>query len=298
MRVGTALPVTIEGVTRDTILSWAREAEAAGYSSLAVPDRLAWDNLDPLLSLAAAGAVTERIGLLSNILITPLRSTHVLAKEIGTLTALAPGRVVLGLGIGARPNDYALAGLPFERRGAVMDTQLAELTRLFAGERDADGHRIGPPPVGPVQILIGGASPNAVNRILRWGHGFIGGAVNAHITGLVAQGLRQAFAGAGRTDAPRIVADVRFASSEEEGDWADQYVDRYQQVGGPPPEVASPLYRGEAGVRRALEDYAAAGADELILTPCCDQLDELHWLTGTLGRLGVRDGTYAATTAA
>lgn len=202
MRVGTALPVTIEGVTRDTILSWAREAEAAGYSSLAVPDRLAWDNLDPLLTLAAAGAVTERIGLLSNILITPLRSTHVLAKEIGTLTALAPGRVVMGLGIGARPNDYALAGLPFERRGAVMDTQLAKLTRLFAGERDADGHRIGPPPVGEVQILIGGASPNAVNRILRWGHGFIGGAVNAHITGLVAQGLRQAFAGAGRTDTP------------------------------------------------------------------------------------------------
>ena len=64
MDVAIGLPATIPGVERDQLLEWARRAEARGFSSLATLDRIVYPNYEPLIALAAAAAVTERIGLL------------------------------------------------------------------------------------------------------------------------------------------------------------------------------------------------------------------------------------------
>ena len=73
MDVGIGLPSTIPGVGRDEVLEWARRAEARGFSSLGTLDRLVYDNFEPLVTLAAAAAVTERIRLATTILIAPFR---------------------------------------------------------------------------------------------------------------------------------------------------------------------------------------------------------------------------------
>ena len=63
MEVGIGLPATIPGVERRQLLEWARRAEARGFSSLGTIDRIVYPNYESLIALAAAAAVTERIGL-------------------------------------------------------------------------------------------------------------------------------------------------------------------------------------------------------------------------------------------
>jgi alkanesulfonate monooxygenase SsuD/methylene tetrahydromethanopterin reductase-like flavin-dependent oxidoreductase (luciferase family) len=79
------------GHHRPQLLEWARRAEAAGFSTLGTIGRVAYPSYEELTVLAAAGAVTERIGLLSNILLAPTRSTAELAKQASTVHELSAG---------------------------------------------------------------------------------------------------------------------------------------------------------------------------------------------------------------
>src|SRR3954449_11189533 len=101
MDVGIGLPATIPGVARDDFLAWARRADSAGFSSLGVIDRLVYPNHESLISLAAAAAVTERIRLMTDILIVPYRiNAALLAKQALTIQIISAGRLVLGLAVG------------------------------------------------------------------------------------------------------------------------------------------------------------------------------------------------------
>src|SRR5438046_7135360 len=74
MDVGIGLPNAVRGVDRAGIVDWAVRAERAGFSTLGTIDRIVYDNYESLIALAAAAAVTERIGLATDIMIAPLRA--------------------------------------------------------------------------------------------------------------------------------------------------------------------------------------------------------------------------------
>jgi len=101
MDVGIGLPNAVPGTTGDQLTDWARRAEARGFSSLGTIDRVTYGNYEPLVALSAAAAVTERIGLLTSVLLAPLRRNGaVLGKQTLSLNALSGGRLTLGVGIG------------------------------------------------------------------------------------------------------------------------------------------------------------------------------------------------------
>src|SRR3954454_9396523 len=136
MKIGIGLPNTVPGTEGDDMREWATRAESAGFSTLGTIDRTVYRNHEPLIALAYAAAVTERIGLLTSILIAPLRSnTALLAKQAASVDVLSGGRLTLGLSVGGREDDFEVAGVDFSKRGAIFDHQLEEMHELWSGEK-------------------------------------------------------------------------------------------------------------------------------------------------------------------
>ena len=142
MNVGIGLPNAVRDVTRDGIVDWAQRAEQAGFASLGTLDRLVYPSYESLIALAAAAAVTERIELVTDILIAPIRSNAaLLAKQAATIDSLSDGRLTLGLAVGGRQDDFEASGVEFSSRGRIFEQQLDEMTAVWNGERG-----IGPAP--------------------------------------------------------------------------------------------------------------------------------------------------------
>ena len=123
------------------IKSFAREVEELGFDSLFITDHLLvgkrfysvnW--LEPILSLAVAAGVTERVRLGTSILIMPLRNPVLLAKELATLQFLSDNRVVLGAGVGWNDAEYEAVGVHKSERGKRTDEMLDIMLPLLEGE--------------------------------------------------------------------------------------------------------------------------------------------------------------------
>jgi alkanesulfonate monooxygenase SsuD/methylene tetrahydromethanopterin reductase-like flavin-dependent oxidoreductase (luciferase family) len=267
--IGIGIPNSVRGTTGPQLLEWARRAEAAGFSSLGTIGRIAYPSYEELTVLAAAGAVTTRIGLMSNILLAPTRSTAELAKQAATVHALTGGRFTLGVATGGRADDYALTGRDFAGRGRRFDEQLAELRRAFAGEPLADGSApVVPDGAQPVPIVIGGASDAAVRRTVEFGIGWTAGGVPPHMVAPFVERVRAAWRDAGREGSPRIVALNYFGLGDTEERSRGYLLDYYGFLG---PDVAAMVaggaHRSASEVRDVVAAFAEAGVDELILDP-------------------------------
>src|SRR5947209_12360529 len=176
MDIGIGLPTKLPGVSGSDILAWATEAERLGFSSVGTTDRIVYDSFDSLTTLAAIAAVTERVNLVTSILISPLQPNDaLLAKQLATIDRLSGGRLVLGLAAGARSDDYEASGVPTKGRGKRLEEQLARLREIWAGKPMGLAGAVGPAPVnqsGP-PVLLGGHTPPAVSRAARLADGWI-----------------------------------------------------------------------------------------------------------------------------
>ena len=185
MKIGIGFPANIPGVEGHHLIEWAKKADAGPFSSLGLIDRLVYPNYEPLIAFAAAAGATQRIRLTTSVLLAPLRNAALLAKQAASLDALSGGRLTLGLGVGAREDDFQAAEVSFHRRGKIFDEQLATIQRIWSGERlnEAVGP-IGPAPAqaGGPEILIGGYAPAAMQRLGKWGNGYVSGGGGAGAT--------------------------------------------------------------------------------------------------------------------
>ena len=281
MEVGIGLPATVPGIERRALLDWARRAEERGFSSLGTLDRIVYPNYEPLISLAAAAAVTERIRLTTDILIVPYRGVAaVLAKQAATLHHLSGGRLVLGVAVGRRPDDFQAAGVPMKGRGKRFEGMIDEMKRIWAGKERGHAGAIGPPVDGGPPLLIGGRVDAAFPRAARFGAGWTMGGGSPDQFRQAIDKLEGAWREAGRQGEPRKVALAYFALGRNANEDADRYLLHYYDIGGADlaRQIASSAATDPETVKQYVDGFAQAGADEFILFPCStdpDQVDRL-----------------------
>lgn len=181
VRIGISLPMALGGLATDPrhspVTTVACQVEEHELDSLWVPDLLLGEGtpaLEPMMTLAAAAAVTRDITIGSAVLSVPLRPLPWLATQVGTLQYLSGDRFVLGVGLGGFP------GVPFWQnlgagptdRGPALDRALDLLPHLTAGESVTLDPQIAPLQMGPPTpmppVLVGG-SERAFERILAYG---------------------------------------------------------------------------------------------------------------------------------
>jgi alkanesulfonate monooxygenase SsuD/methylene tetrahydromethanopterin reductase-like flavin-dependent oxidoreductase (luciferase family) len=284
MDVGIGLPAAIEGVDGQTLIDWAKRAEARNFSSLAVLDRIVYGNYESLITLAAAAAVTERIRLMTAILIAPLRSNHALfAKQAATLDRLSGGRLVLGLAVGGREDDFAESGVDFRRRGVEFDALLERAIDVWRGATAA----IGPEPTTPdgPHIILGGSAPDAFRRMAKHGVGWIAGGGGPEQFRPGADAAQQAWRAAGREGEPRLLGLSYFALGDHAREAADATLKHYYAFAPPYAKlVAAGALTSPELIAERIDGMAQAGCQELILFPCSSDVAQVDLLADALGK--------------
>jgi alkanesulfonate monooxygenase SsuD/methylene tetrahydromethanopterin reductase-like flavin-dependent oxidoreductase (luciferase family) len=287
VKIGIGLPATIPGATGDGILEWAQQAEAAGFASVGIIDRLIYPNYEPLITLAAVAGATSRIRVATSILIAPLRPNPLLlAKQAASLDALSNGRLTLAVGLGSRDDDYALSGLPTGGRGRTLDSQLERMRRVWGQEGTSPEAAIGPPshrPGGP-EVLVAGHVPASFERVARFGDGWIYGRSSPEEFGQLGAEVDAAWSAAGRPGTPRKVSQGYFALGANARETADRYLlDYYGWLGPVADYIAADALTDRDAILAYLDGHAEAGCDELILFPCSTSLDEVDRLLEAVG---------------
>ena len=288
MEIGIGLPNAVTGTTRGQLLDWARSAEAAGFSSLGTIDRIVYPNYEPLLALAAAGAVTERIRLATTVMLGPLRvNAALVAKQVLTLDALAGGgRAVLGIGLGGRDDDYAVSGVSMSKRGAWQDGALATIRAVLDGAGGSEA-KIGPRPAGQgASLIVGGSVAASFRRAARYGDGWIMGGGGPDQFKVAVEQLGAAWDQEGRDGRPRTMALVYFSLGEDAETQARQYLlDYYAFLGADLSSmIAGSAARNPDTIAAYVSAFAAAGCDELIMFPCSGDPRQVELLADAIPR--------------
>lgn len=271
-----SLPTMARDYTRRTTITWSQGIDAGPFSSVSCGERISFHNQEMIVTSAAAAALTERTRVFVNVAVGPLHAPAVLAKQMATLDVLCAGRLTVALGVGGREHDYRCAESPFERRHQRLDDLVAEMRQAWAGHPPFDGaDPIGPVPVqhGGPELLSAAMGPKALARAAKWADGNSGFAIGADAGGLAAAvtAADQAWADAGRTDAPRNVSGcfAVLGTGDDQGvlqaftyDYLGIFGDRFARSMAD----AAPVWNADR-LTKVLDDAEAAGVDEFILVP-------------------------------
>jgi alkanesulfonate monooxygenase SsuD/methylene tetrahydromethanopterin reductase-like flavin-dependent oxidoreductase (luciferase family) len=294
MQIGLTLPTMVANLDRPTILEWMQRIDAGPFSSLAAGERIAFPNQELMVTMAAAAAVTTRVRLVTTIVILPMHSAPLIAKQAATLDVLSGGRLTLGLGVGGRDEDYRAVGASFARRVTRLAEQVSVMRAVWRGEQVVPNvNPIGPRPVQPggPDLLIGAMLPGSIRRAAEWADGVTGWSFKpdpVEVAGTFRM-VADAWKEAGRTTRPRLVTGFWFALGKNGREQMDAYVRSY--LGNFGDSVAGAIAKGiaatsAAAVRDACRALADVGTDELILVPTTADLDEIDRLEELIAGLG------------
>ena len=282
MDIGIGLPNTVPDTEGRALVDWARTAEEAGFSTLGTIGRLVYPNYEELIALSAAAAVTSQIRLTTGVLLAPLYTNSALfAKQAASLDRLSGGRLVLGLGLGGRDDDFAASGVSTQGRGHRLEEQVAMMKRVWSGEEFGTAGGIGPEPARPggPQIILGGATEATFRRAAQIADGWIMGGGTPDMFAQAAAGVDKAWQEAGRPGKPRKLSLAYFALGSNARNQADNYLLQYYNWLG---DVARQIAAGAAVSAEMVKDYAAAfasvGCDELIFVPTTAAPDQISLL--------------------
>jgi alkanesulfonate monooxygenase SsuD/methylene tetrahydromethanopterin reductase-like flavin-dependent oxidoreductase (luciferase family) len=295
LKFGAFTPyIVAHPVDRATFLAWCRRIDEGPFTTIAHGERTRWHTLEHFTALSAMAIATERVRIWSHTLNVPMHPTAFLAKRAATIDILSGGRYTIAAAIGGRPQDWLASEKPYiQYPHATLDAKIAELRRMWQGEPPADGGE----PILPLPVQAGGPpilctahGPKGLARAARWAGGYAGfiaedyGDAQRSRDYLVAdaQRIRDAWAAAGRTDAPYLSTSCFFglgsgARERLAAAGAGYRKNRNEAVTGPEFWIHNPTAVGEV-----IEAARDAGFDHLIFIPTSDDLGELGELATIL----------------
>ena len=282
MKIGIGLPAALPGTGGAEILEWARKADEGPFSSVSVIDRIVFPCFEPMITLAVAASVTQRVRLTSTLVLASLRNAGVLAKEAATLDAFSGGRLTLGLGIGRREDDFRAAPAPYEGRGRRFEEQLDVMRKVWSGEAlSEDVGPVGPTPGRPggPEVLIGGRDRRAISRVGRWADGFLAAPAPPQDIASQYAIAEESWREAGREGKPRLVGMVYYALGQGAADEGADYLrDYYSQLGPAANLIAQGIVGSPEAAKDAIRDCSSIGMDELMMLPTVRGIDQLERL--------------------
>jgi probable F420-dependent oxidoreductase len=246
--------------------------EQAGVDSLWLPEMVYSPLVEPFTGLAFALSRTRRLKAGTGISVLPGRHPVLVAKQLASLAALAPARVLPVFGLQpAQPGERALFAVPAGSRAAVFDEALTLLRLLLTSETvsfdgsffSVSGASVGPLPAKPLDIWLGGSAPGALERVGRLADGWLGSLLTPAEAGAAVAAIQEAAARAGRAvDLDHFGLSVPVAL-DGIPDPLLASIRRRRPAADPGTLVAS----GWAGARQMIEQYVEAGLSKFVIRP-------------------------------
>jgi probable F420-dependent oxidoreductase len=263
--------------------------EAVGIDSLWLSEVVYSRQVEPFVGMAHALGRTSRLKVGTGVAVLPGRHPVLVAKQLTSLAALAPGRVLPAFGLRpARQAEWPLFAVPPGRRAAVFDESLRLLRLLltrdevtFHGEfHSVTGAVTGPRPAKPLDIWLGGAAPAALERIGRLADGWLGSFLSPARSREARIAIQAAAAAAGREIeddhfglslgvALTGVTDVHLAAARRRS---------------PDTDPADLVADGWAHARTLLERHIAGGLSKFVIRPL-DAVPYTEFLSGCQAEL-------------
>ena len=280
------------------LLAAARLAEDLGFDSGWVGDHLSFHPpvLEPCGALAAVAAVTQRLVLGTGVLLLPMRNPVWTAKQLGTVAALAPDRLVVGVGAGGEnPSEFEAAGYPVAQRGRRLDEAIGVVDALLRGEAvDHAGPllpvrspMLEPVPSSRPPLVVGGRSAHAVRRAARFAEGWFAVWLEPERVRRAVEDLRAYAEEFGRPVCTTVM--LVFVHVTDDAETGRRELERFVagQYGMPVEAVERWCVIGaEDRVADALARYRDVGAEAFVMMPTAvDVLRQYERLAGVRDRL-------------
>jgi alkanesulfonate monooxygenase SsuD/methylene tetrahydromethanopterin reductase-like flavin-dependent oxidoreductase (luciferase family) len=287
MRVGMTMPVMEPDLDAALLKRWATVIDEGPFSSLCWGERIAFANPDALTLLGALSAWTERVRLVTTVLVPQLHHPVMLAKALATADMLSAGRLTVGLGVGGRREDYLAAGAdPATQTMGQLAERVAVMRRVWNAERVTDSVLpVGPAPVQPggPELLVGTLGPKTVRSAAMWAAGLAGTTLDLDVAkqNELFDVARTAWAQAGRP-APQLATSFWFALGDQ--DSARHQIHRHlrRYMNWIPAEYVDAMAptTGWAGTEDELADvlgrFAGIGTDEVHLIPTSSDIGQVR----------------------
>lgn len=290
MEIGMNLPVMAPGLDRDTFLAWCERIDAGLFASLAAGERISFYNPDITAALTAAAALTSRVKIVSDVFVPMLHHPVMLAKQLATIDVLSGGRLVAGLGVGGREQDYQSVDAPLGHRLTRLRQSVETMRRVWREEPVVEGARpVGPKPVqeGGPKLLAGSLMVESIEAASRWADGLCGFSFGPSPAEMQLQfdAARRAWQARGRPT-PWLGTGFWYALGPNAREQLDQYLDRYLNFMVP---VARDnvkqicVVTTSHALKEAVQQAKDAGADDVLLVPTTSDPDDVHRVQDILG---------------
>src|ERR1700744_3026156 len=287
VQVAMTMPVMEPDLDAEVLRDWARAIDDGPFSSLCWGERMAFDNPETLTLMGALAAWTDRVRLVTTVIVPQLHDPVMLAKALATGDVLCDGRLTAGIGVGGRTEGYKAVGAdPTTQTMRVMAERVAIMKRVWAGEKITESVLpVGPAPVqaGGPPLLVGSIGPKTVRSAAAWADGLAGTTLDLDVAkqNELFDVARAAWAEAGKA-APHLFTSFWFAFGEPEEARAQVHRHLRRYMNWIPAEYVDAMapMTGWAGSEDELGGglgmFAEIGTDEVQLIPTSSDIDQVH----------------------